>query len=88
MRPEDVANRTDCAGPGFGIATAAGNEAILLVARQEGILLDPVFTGKAMAGLIQDIRAGRLGPEHIVVFVHTGGIPALFSHARDFAPGS
>ena len=64
-------------GRGYGAFTDAATEAIRLVARAEGVLLDPVYSGKAMAGLVADARAGRLdGP---VVFWHTGGGPSLFA---------
>lgn len=64
-------------GAGYGAFTEAGVEAIQLVAREEGVVLDPVYSGKAMAGLIADARAGRVdGP---VVFWHTGGAPSLFA---------
>ena len=53
--------------------------AIKLAARTEGLLLDPVYTGKAMAGLIDHARAGLFGPDSAVVFIHTGGLPALFA---------
>jgi D-cysteine desulfhydrase family pyridoxal phosphate-dependent enzyme len=69
-------------GSGYGIPTAAGLEAISLLARCEGILLDPVYTGKAMAGLIHDARRGVLDPNDTVVFLHTGGMPALFAHGE------
>jgi D-cysteine desulfhydrase family pyridoxal phosphate-dependent enzyme len=73
-------------GPGYGIATPACLEAIELTARSEGIVLDPVYTGKAMAGLITDVRRGVVAPSETVVFLHTGGLPGLFAHATDFAP--
>jgi D-cysteine desulfhydrase len=61
-------------GPGYGQASPEGDEAALLAARTEGILMDPVFTAKAMAALVSEARNGRLaGP---VVFLHTGGAPA------------
>ena len=60
-------------GAGYGIPTAEGTDALRLVARQEGILLDPVYTAKAMAGLIDHIRRGVVGRDDTVVFVHTGG---------------
>ena len=82
--PDDVENRVEFAGPAFGVSTSEAIAAIQLVARLEGILLDPVFTGKAMAGLLADIKGGRLAPDDIIVFVHTGGIPALFAHAHEF----
>ena len=67
-------------GRGFGIPTEECLEAIKLVARTEGILLDPVYTGKAMAGLIDHIRKGILTKGDIVVFIHTGGTPLLFAY--------
>jgi D-cysteine desulfhydrase family pyridoxal phosphate-dependent enzyme len=68
-------------GEGYGIPTAACLEAITLLARQEGIFLDPVYTGKVMAGLIDHIRKGAIDPAETVVFLHTGGTPALFAYA-------
>ena len=68
-------------GEGYGIPTAACLEAITLLAHQEGIFLDPVYTGKAMAGLIDHIRKGAIDPAETVVFLHTGGTPALFAYA-------
>jgi 1-aminocyclopropane-1-carboxylate deaminase/D-cysteine desulfhydrase-like pyridoxal-dependent ACC family enzyme len=84
IEPGEVENRIEFAGTGFGISTAEGIGAIRLLARLEGILLDPVFTGKAMAGLLADVESRRLAPGDVVVFVHTGGIPGLFAHAREF----
>lgn len=66
-------------GPGYGIATDECLEAIRLLALTEGIFLDPVYTGKTMAGLIDHIRTGAIGPDETVAFLHTGGAPALFS---------
>lgn len=77
----DVRNDEDFAGAGYGIPSPAALDAILLVARLEGVLLDPVYTGKAMAGLIEHVRTGTVPKEAAVVFVHTGGTPALFHHA-------
>jgi D-cysteine desulfhydrase len=58
-------------------------EAVKLAASTEGLILDPVYTGKAMAGLIGHIRQGKFGKGDTVVFVHTGGMPALFAYAED-----
>jgi D-cysteine desulfhydrase family pyridoxal phosphate-dependent enzyme len=66
-------------GEGYGVVTDATIEAVHLVARTEGIVLDPVYTGKAMAGLIAAVREGRIGAGDTVVFWHTGGAPALFA---------
>ena len=67
-------------GEGYGIVTEAALEAISLVARCEGLLLDPVYTGKAMAGLIEAIRTGEIPSNEPVVFLHTGGTPGLFAY--------
>ncbi len=66
-------------GEGYGSPTEAVGEALVLAARLEGMILDPVYTGKAMAGLIDACRSGRFTPEDRVVFLHTGGTPALFA---------
>ena len=66
-------------GDGYGHLTASGLEAIKLAARTEGLLLDPVYTGKAMAGLIARIPDERVASSETVVFWHTGGAPALFA---------
>lgn len=63
----------------YGVATESGADAIRVCARLEGLLLDPVYTGKSMAGLIALVRAGALDPGIPVVFLHTGGLPILFA---------
>ncbi|HUU33326.1 MAG TPA: D-cysteine desulfhydrase family protein [Vicinamibacterales bacterium] len=68
-------------GDGYGVPTAAALEAIVLAARTEALVLDPTYTAKAMAGLIADVRTGQLRPSETVVFLHTGGSPALFTGA-------
>ncbi len=68
-------------GQAYGIPTAAGMEAIRLLAKSEAVFLDPVYTGKAMSALVAHVRAGRWTPDQSVVFVHTGGGPSLFVHA-------
>jgi 1-aminocyclopropane-1-carboxylate deaminase/D-cysteine desulfhydrase-like pyridoxal-dependent ACC family enzyme len=70
-------------GAGYGIPNAATIEAIELGARMEGLVLDPVYTGKAMAGIIAQIRAGRWRGDAPVVFVHSGGTPTLFAMGAD-----
>jgi 1-aminocyclopropane-1-carboxylate deaminase/D-cysteine desulfhydrase-like pyridoxal-dependent ACC family enzyme len=72
-------------GEGYGIPSAECVEAIKLLARHEAILLDPVYTGKAMAALIDDVRHQVIDPNETVVFLHTGGAPALFAHAEVFS---
>lgn len=66
-------------GDGYGLATPASNEALELAARREGILLDPVYTAKAMAGLIARVRAGEFEPGKTVLFWHTGGQVGYFA---------
>ena len=66
-------------GDGYGIPTDAAHEAIELVARTEAIFLDPVYTGKAMAGLIAYVRQQKLTEGQTVVFWHTGGQVGLFA---------
>jgi 1-aminocyclopropane-1-carboxylate deaminase/D-cysteine desulfhydrase-like pyridoxal-dependent ACC family enzyme len=66
-------------GDGYGVPTPASVEATSLVARAEGILLDPVYTAKAMAGLIAMIRDGAFRPDDTVLFWHTGGTPGYFA---------
>jgi D-cysteine desulfhydrase len=78
-------------GPGYGAPTDACREALHLAATLEGLLLDPVYTGKAMAGLVAAAREDRLPADGSIVFVHTGGTPALFAHAyadwiRSYSP--
>ncbi len=71
-------------GDGYGIVGELETEAISLVARLEGILLDPVYTGRAMGGLIDMIRSGKLSAADKVLFWHTGGTPSLFAYADSF----
>lgn len=69
----------DCAGPGYAVPDPAATPAILELARTEGILLDPVYTGKAWAGLLAQVKAGGFEGEGDIVFFHTGGAAALFA---------
>jgi len=84
--PEAVIVDDSQVGPGYGIATPACLEAIELLAHTEGILLDPVYTAKAFAGLVADVRSGRLTSNDTVIFLHTGGTPALFAKREEIAP--
>ncbi|WP_347291319.1 D-cysteine desulfhydrase [Kluyvera georgiana] len=70
----------DYFAPAYGIPNDDGMEAVKLLARLEGILLDPVYTGKAMAGLIDGISQKRFKDEGPILFIHTGGAPALFAY--------
>jgi D-cysteine desulfhydrase family pyridoxal phosphate-dependent enzyme len=79
----DVKIRNDYLGEGYGVVGELERRAIRLVAETEGILLDPVYTGRAMGGLIDMIERGELSREHSVLFWHTGGTPALFPYAAE-----
>jgi D-cysteine desulfhydrase len=79
-----VTTRDEWLGPAYGVPTPEMIEAVELVARLEGILLDPVYSGKAMAGLIGLIRRGELRQGSDVIFLHTGGTPALFAYGSLF----
>lgn len=78
---DDIRTDHGYIGPGYGIPTPGCVEAITLLARCEGIFLDPVYTGKVMAGLIDHVRRGTIDPAETVLFLHTGGAPALFAYA-------
>jgi D-cysteine desulfhydrase len=69
--------------PGYGVITDAEREAIRLLARTEGIIVDPVYTGRALAGLIDLVRQGVYGPDETVLFWHTGGTAGLFARAAE-----
>jgi len=73
----------DYIGDGYGIPSKACTDAIKLVAKNEGIFLDPVYTGKAMAGLIDLIHKGKFASNDTVIFMHTGGVPALFAYSKE-----
>ena len=79
---DDLPNDDSQIGPVYGLPTPGCIEAIQLLARTEAIFLDPVYSGKAMAGLIADIRGGAIDPGEEVIFLHTGGNPALFAQAE------
>ncbi|MBE0441641.1 MAG: D-cysteine desulfhydrase family protein [Psychrobacter sp.] len=79
----DLILNSDYVGEGYGVVGALENEAIALTAQTEGILLDPVYTGRAMGGLIDMIRIGVIKKTDSVLFWHTGGAPALFAYSND-----
>ena len=82
VSPEEVIVFDEYVGGGYGILNRETADAIFLVAREEGILLDPVYTGKAMSGLIDLIKKGYFKKDDAVVFIHTGGTPALFPYGK------
>ncbi|MBC7801891.1 MAG: D-cysteine desulfhydrase [Gemmatimonadaceae bacterium] len=84
LPPDAVEANCDYVGAGYGLPTPGMAEAVQMVARLEGIFLDPVYSGKGMAGLIDLIRRGVFAAEHTVVFLHTGGSSGLFGYADFF----
>ena len=82
---DDVRIADDQRGQGYGLVTDAMIEAVRLMASCEGLLLDPVYSGKAFAGVIGDVRAGRYPAGSSVVFLMTGGTPALFAYRSALA---
>jgi 1-aminocyclopropane-1-carboxylate deaminase/D-cysteine desulfhydrase-like pyridoxal-dependent ACC family enzyme len=81
----DIDATPEFIGDGYGLPSSAGMDATRLLAQTEGILLDPVYTAKALAALIADVRRGRWQRDQNVVFLHTGGTPAVFAYHREFA---
>ena len=77
----DIAVTDQMHPPGYGRLNDAVRDATALAARHEALLLDPVYTGKAMAGLVAHVRSGRIAAGSRVLFIHTGGLPALFAYA-------
>ena len=87
VNPKEVVNFDEFVGPGYGRPSAEGKEAVQLFARTEGLVLDPVYTGKCAAALIAHARDGRLSRDDVVVFVHTGGAPAIFTWSHLWTEG-
>ena len=83
---ETVQANSDYVGGGYGVPTEGMVEAVQLLARTEGILLDPVYSGKGFAGLLDLIRKGQFRPGQNIVFVHTGGAVGLFGYRSVLAP--
>ncbi len=88
LRRERVVADDRFIGGGYGIATDSMVEAVTMLARTEGILADPVYTGKGLAGLLEMVRSGRFQSDEDVIFVHTGGSAGLFGYASVFAPAA
>ncbi len=84
--PEEIDADESYVPPGYGLTSPAGRESLQLLASTEAILLDPVYTAKAMAALVADVRAGRYSPGSTIVFIHTGGIPAIFADPAGVLP--
>ncbi|MCV0429854.1 MAG: D-cysteine desulfhydrase [Roseibium sp.] len=84
VKREDVVANTDYVGEGYGIPTPACLKAIEMFARLEAILLDPVYSGKGAAGLIDLVKSGAFSSDENIVFLHTGGAAALFGYTDAF----
>lgn len=82
VHDDDVQVTDEFLGPAYGRLTESGNQAMLLGARTEALILDPVYTGKAFAGFLDLVRKGSTGPEP-VIFLHTGGTPSLFAYGPE-----
>ncbi|WP_405832868.1 D-cysteine desulfhydrase family protein [Streptomyces sp. NBC_01176] len=82
IAPESLRIRTDQVGPGYGMLHEPVLEAMRTAALTEGVVLDPVYSGRAMAGLIAAVRDGDIRPGQRTALLHTGGLPGLFGHAE------
>ena len=83
LNPSDVESYDQYVETAYGQPSPSGLEAMRLAARTEGLILDPIYTAKAMAGLIDHARRGLLNERSIAVFIHTGGLPAMFAFNRE-----
>jgi 1-aminocyclopropane-1-carboxylate deaminase/D-cysteine desulfhydrase-like pyridoxal-dependent ACC family enzyme len=83
---DEVYNTTAYVGKGYGIPTPASVDMLKLMARTEGIFLDPVYTSKAMSAVADHIKNGELHRDDTVIFLHTGGTPALFAYMDELGP--
>ena len=84
LGPEDFDIVDSEIGPGYGMPSNASIEAVRLAGRTEGLLLDPVYTGKGLAGIQASLRSGLIKASDHVMFLHSGGTPGLFAHAASF----
>mgnify|MGYP001820745601 CR=1 FL=1 len=86
VQREDIIANCDYVGDGYGIPTESMNDAVLLLARLEGLLFDPVYSGKGLAGLIDLVKKGHFGDDGNIVFIHTGGVAGLFGYSAQLEP--
>jgi D-cysteine desulfhydrase len=86
LKPSELSVIYGYRGRGYGVVGDVERKAITLMARHEGILVDPVYSGRALGGLLGEIRNGRFKRGETVLFWHTGGAPALFAYAQDLLP--
>lgn len=83
LRAAEIESHDEYIGERYGVVTEGCRAALRLAAESEGLILDPVYSGKALAGLIDLVRRGRLTAAERVIFLHTGGTPALFAYAEE-----
>lgn len=83
LNAADVSVHDEYAGEAYGIPTEAGLDALRLAGRTEGLILDPVYTSKALSALVDQVSQGKIGRESTVVFVHTGGLPITFAYNEE-----
>lgn len=81
VQRKDIVANCDYVGEGYGVPTREMNDAVLLLARLEGLLFDPVYSGKGLAGMIDLVTTGYFGDAKNLLFVHTGGIAGLFGYS-------
>lgn len=86
LKPEEIDADESFVAPGYGKPSPAGKEAMRLLASTTAILTDPVYSAKALAGLIADVRAKRYAKDAVIVFIHTGGVPAIFANPSEVWP--
>ena len=82
VQREDIVANCDYVGDGYGLPTKEMNDAVMLLARLEGLLFDPVYSGKGLAGMIDLVQKGHFGDAKAIVFVHTGGVAGLFGYSK------
>jgi L-cysteate sulfo-lyase len=83
---DDIVANCDYVGDGYGLPTKAMNDAVMLLARLEGLLFDPVYSGKGLAGMIDQVDKGYFGDAKRILFVHTGGVAGLFGYSKILKP--
>ena len=86
-RPEDINVYDGALAPGYGQVGDEVRSAINMMAQNQGLFLDPVYTGKTFAGLLGLLKDGTIRPDSRVLFIHTGGQPALFAYQEDLSMG-
>ena len=84
LNTDDLEVIEEYRGPAYGEIDDRVIEAIQMLGKAEGLIIDPNYTGKAMSGLIGELRAGRVDASETIVFIHSGGLPQLFAHADKF----